>query len=147
MSCVLSILGHSLDIDKFILKSKLEPDEKVYKGEPAFKSKPNGRKMLYSYLTIVTSKASFYELDKQIDDTIRFLKKHKKKLEYISKIKEVEYATLDFGIFSKELLNQSSVQHSYLPNSLIKLVSEFGIGIEISIYKQTTKTSPLKRIG
>ena len=77
MPCNLVILGECFDIDAFLLKSKLRGYKKIYKGDPIFKSKPNGRKVAHSRVGIETSKADFDNLDKQIKDTIRYLKRHK----------------------------------------------------------------------
>ena len=98
MPCNLVILGKNLDIDAFISKSKLRGYSKIHKGEPKFKSKPDGKKVAHSRIAIQTSKAEFDDLEKQIKDTIRYLKRHKAKLSYIKQVKEIDLALLDFGI-------------------------------------------------
>jgi hypothetical protein len=98
MPCNLVILGENLDIDTFLSKSKLRGFTKIYKGEPRFKSKPDGRKVEHSRIAIQTSDADFDELDRQIKETIRYLKRNKDKLSHIKQVKEIDLALLDFGI-------------------------------------------------
>lgn len=137
MGCILRIIGKKLDIDGFILKSKLNPEVKVYKGDPIFKTKPNGKKIPYSCLGIATSNAGFDEFDKQIKDTILFFKKNKEKLSHIPLTKEIDNATLDFGVYSKKSEDEFFVQHFRFSHPLIKLANEFDLGIEIVIYSRS----------
>lgn len=134
MPCNLVILGKDLDIDAFLAKSKLRGFSKTYKGEPMFKSKPEGRKVEHSSLSIQTSKADWDELDKQINDTIRYLKRHKDKLSYIKEVKEVDFALLDFGINLRIDGKKVIAQSDTFPNALLKLAGEIGLDIELSIY-------------
>jgi hypothetical protein len=134
MPCYLAIVGKKLDINAFIKKSKLRGYTKSYKGEPIFKSKPEGEKRAYSLISIQTSKADFNDLKKQIADTIRFLRRNKEKLSHIELTKEIDYAILDFGIMlridRKKVLTQSDI----FPKSLLKLAGDLGLDIELSIY-------------
>jgi hypothetical protein len=134
MSCILSIIGKNLNVDVFIKESKLRPYKVVYKGEPKFKTKPTGEKKAYSGLMIQASKADFNDLNAQIKDTIRFLRRNKQKLQHISLTKEVQYATLDFGvdlrIDKKKVLTQSEL----FPSELLRLAGELDLDIELSIY-------------
>lgn len=99
-----------------------------------FKSKPEGRKVEHSSLSIQTSKADWDELDKQINDTIRYLKRHKDKLSYIKEVKEVDFALLDFGINLRIDGKKVIAQSDTFPNALLKLAGEIGLDIELSIY-------------
>ncbi|MEO7922288.1 MAG: hypothetical protein ABIR30_01285 [Chitinophagaceae bacterium] len=121
-------------MDEFITKSKLRFYRKSYKGEPRFKTKPDGDKLTFSLISIQTSKADFNNLSKQIADTIRFLKRNKDKLGHIALTKEIDHAVLDFGIDlridRKKVLYQSDI----FPNNLLKLAGDIGLDIELSIY-------------
>ncbi|MGC4034689.1 MAG: hypothetical protein QM764_01920 [Chitinophagaceae bacterium] len=134
MPCNLVILGKNLDIDALIAKSSLRGYSKRYKGQPVFKTKPNGKKSTHSSIRIQTSKSDFDNLEKQISDTIKYLKRHKNKLNIIRQTKEVDLAVLDFGIClrinKKEILTQSD----RFPNQLLKLAGDIGLDIELSIY-------------
>jgi len=59
MPCNLVILGKDLDIDAFLAKSKLRGFTRIYKGEPMFKSKPEGKKVEHARIAIQTSKADW----------------------------------------------------------------------------------------
>ena len=134
MPCNLVILGKHFDIDAFLEISKLRGYFKSYKGEPVFKSKPQGRKLTQSRVSIQTSKAEFDNLDMQIKDTIRYLKKHKDKLSYINKTKEIEYAFLDFGIDLRIDGRNTIMQSDMFPIALVKPAGEIGLSIMLSIY-------------
>jgi len=134
MPCILIILGRDLDIDAFLSKSKLRGFSKSYKGEPMFKSKPEGRKLERSRVGIQTSKAGFDDLDKQVKDTIRYLKRNKEKLSYIKKVKQIELAVLDFGINLQIDRKKILMQSERYPNELLKLAGDIGLDIETSIY-------------
>lgn len=133
MPCNIVILGKNLNIDTFILKSKLRGYFKHYKGQPKFKSKPFGEKNPYSFIVKQTSKASFENLDKQISDTIKYLKRHKSKLSHIKTTKEVEYAMLDFGI-ALRINNKQPAQIDRYPKTLLSIAGELGLDLNISIY-------------
>lgn len=134
MPCNLVILGKDLDIDDFLAKSKLRGYIKRYKGEPMFKSKPNSRKLAHSRTGIETSKAGFDDLDKQIKDTIKYLKKHKEKLCIIKETKGIELAVLDFGIALRIDGKKVATQSDRFPSELLKLAGEIGLDVELSIY-------------
>src|SRR5262245_38224849 len=98
MSCVLSIRGKNFDPEKFVKESGLQPYRIIHKGDPVYKSKPDGIKLEHSVLTFIASDADFDNLEKQIIDTITFLEKNKAGLLLIDSNKSIEYATLDFGV-------------------------------------------------
>jgi hypothetical protein len=147
MPCNLVILGKNFDIDAFIAKSKLRGFFKAYKGEPRFKSKPEGRKLEHSRIAIQTSKADFDELEKQIKDTIRYLKRHKDKLSYIKQVKEIDLALLDFGINLRIDKKKVLLQSDRFPNELLKLAGELGLDIELSIYPIDVQSILEKRLA
>lgn len=148
MSCNLVITGKNFDIDSFIAKSKLRGFVKKYKGEPMFKSKRDGRKLERSRTGIQTSKAGFDDLNKQIKDTIGYLKRHKDKLSHIKKTKGIELAVLDFGIALRIDNKTTHMQCDGFPNELLKLAGEVGLDIELSIYpidRKEIKKSSIKK--
>ena len=134
MPCNLTILGESLDIDAFIAKSKLRGYSKHYKGQPMFKSKPDGKKLLHSRVGTQTSKADFNNLNKQISDTIKYLKRHIDQLNIIKQTKGIDLAVLDFGINLRIDKKKILLQSDRFPNELLKLAGEIGLDIELSIY-------------
>jgi hypothetical protein len=134
MSCILTISGQNFDIDTFINKSKLKPYKKSYKGQPKFKAKPDGEKLSRSFLAIETSKADFDNLNIQITDTIRYLKRNKNKLTFLALTKGIDHAILDFGISLRIDKNNILSQSDRFPCELLKLAGNLGIDIELSLY-------------
>jgi hypothetical protein len=134
MSCNLIILGKNLDIDGLIRKSKLRGFTKIYKGQPALKSKPQGRKITHSQIGIQTSKAAFNDLKKQIKDTIRFLKKHKGNLKMIKETDEIDLAFLDFATDLRIDNKKVHFQSVRFPTELLQLAGDIGLELEISVY-------------
>ena len=145
MPCNLTLIGKNLDIDTFVKKSKLRGYLKSYKGQPRFKSKPEGEKLPYSLLKIQTSKADFDNLVKQIKETIKYLKRNKEKLSHILVTPEIEYAILDFGIDLTIDRKKTLTQSSLFPNDLLKLAGDLGLDIELSIYPINLQTILEKR--
>ena len=140
MSCILTLSGRNFDVDVFTDTTKLRPYRKSYKGQPKFKSKPDGEKLTSSSMSIETSKAEFDNFKKQIDDTITFLKRNKEKLGHVALTKGIESAVLNFGIDlridKKKVLTQSDT----FPSELLKLAGDLGLDIELSIYPVDMQT-------
>jgi len=134
MSCVLGIGGENFNVDDFILKSELTVYKIFHKGEPIVPTKPNGRKSTHSGCGITVSKVEFDDFNKQVEDTIQYLKENSQKLKLIKSTKDIDYASLDFGVSYDE---SKFVQSKYLPNELLCLVADLGISVEISIYQPT----------
>jgi hypothetical protein len=140
MPCNLSIVGKNFEVDEFLSMTKLRGFHKAYKGQPRFRTKPNGEKLPYSYASVSTSKADFDNLNKQIKDTIRYLQRNKGKLSHISSTKGIQYATLDFGINLRIDRKTVLTQSDFFPIALVKLAGELGLGIELSIYPRDLDT-------
>ncbi|GAO45357.1 DUF4279 domain-containing protein [Flavihumibacter petaseus] len=134
MSCILTISGRNFDIDQFIDKSNLKPFRKSYKGQPRFKTKPDGAKLTQSSISIETSKADFDNLTKQISDTVRYLKRNKDNLVHIATFKGIDHAVLDFGVDLRIDKVKVLTQSDTFPNALLKLAGDLGLDIELSIY-------------
>ena len=136
MPCILRIVGENFDVDSFVKKSNITPYKIFHKGDPRLKTKPDGAKIERTGCSIEVSKVDFDNLDQQINAAIIYLNKNQDKLQWINKTPEIQYAVLDFGL-NYDL--DKFVQSHYLPNEFLKLVSQLGIGIEISIYHSTDK--------
>jgi len=132
MSCVLRITGADFDVDAFIDKIGMPVYAKTYKGEPIYKSSSKVATM--SSTRIIVSEADFDDPEQQIDEAVKFLVKHKDNLKFIATTKEIEFATIDFGINSN-LDDDHLIQSIYFTQPLIKVCAELKITIELSIYK------------
>lgn len=132
MSCVLSIAGKNLDIDDFILKSRLRGFVKRYKDE-TLKSKSKNLGKQYSFVSATISEAGLDDYQKQVSDVIIYLKKNKKKLALINSTKEIEYATINFMVTLKSTSDKYFAQYIYLPKELTILCGNLNLGIEVAI--------------
>lgn len=145
MSCVLTIAGLNLDIDDFVYKTKLRPHKKSYKGLPRFATQPDGDKLSQSRISIITSRAGFNDLTKQIADTIRYVKRNRSKLSHISSTKGIDYAVLNFGIDLRIDRKNVLTQSDTFPAALLKLAGDLNLDIELSIYPVDLQTILEKR--
>lgn len=145
MSCILTISGRKFPVDEFIDKTKLRPYRKNYRGQPRLRTKPDGEKLPHSSFSIETSKADFDNLNKQLKDTIRYLKRNKDKLAHISLTKGIDFAVLDFGIDLRIDKKKVLYQSDKLPSELLKLAGDLGLDIILSIYPVDMETILEKR--
>jgi hypothetical protein len=134
MSCHLSIYGRNFDVDAFVEISKLKRAHLSRKGQPRFKTLPEKGTLPYSVLSVTTSNAGFDELKPQIADTMRYLKRHRQKLEHITHFKGIEGAALDFGLDLKIDGDRYLTQSIWFPPGLVQLAGSLGIGIQASVY-------------
>src|SRR4051794_25099354 len=132
MSCVLRIAGKNLDIDDFIVKSKLKGFVKRYKQETPDTGTHNEGKQ-YSFIASAISEAGLDDFEKQIADTIEYLRENKTKLQLIKTTNEIEYATVNFMISLKSVSDQYFAQYIYLPEELTVLCGDLKLGIEVAI--------------
>ncbi|MEO8887131.1 MAG: DUF4279 domain-containing protein [Mucilaginibacter sp.] len=132
MSCVLSIIGEDLNVDAFVSKTKMKWDSVWYKGDVI--NRVNPKKKKHSGVSIATSEADFDDVKTQITETIDFLIKRKENLIHIATTPGIQYVTINFGVDS--VIDEDHLtQGFFFPPELIKICSELGIGIELSIYK------------
>lgn len=132
MSCVLTIIGADFDVDTFVEKAAMPEFDKSYKGEPI--SKGNSRIRQWSGVSMTISDAGFDNVKTQIEEATEFLIKHRGNLKHISTTKEIEFATIDFGIDS--IIDEDHLtQGFYFTLPLIEICAELKISIALSIYK------------
>lgn len=124
--CVLRGIGDNFKVEEFLKVSTLAPCNVFRKGEP----KANGHVWDTSGITVVVSDSSSDDLALQVHDAIDFLRANRKELSRLRNFNGLEKMGLDFGIFRKNGFLQSSL----FPAELIALASDFGMGIELSIY-------------
>lgn len=134
MPCNIVILGKRLDVDALEERIGLKGFHKTYKGEPIYKSKPNGPKTKYSILSAKAAGGGFDDLEHTIDIVMKFLRRHRKKLMVIRETKGVDYAFLDFGIRSR-ISEDHALHVDFFPNELLVLAGELGLGFHNSHYR------------
>jgi hypothetical protein len=135
MSCVLRISGKKFDVISFLKDTNLKPYKIFKKGEligPTAKSK---NRYIDNGCYFDVSKAEFNNVDKQISDSIRFLKKNFSHFEALSQygLRPKDKPVLDFGIESR-LKKNTVVQCDRLPPELLLLCGQLGFAIELSQY-------------
>jgi hypothetical protein len=130
MSCVLRASGKTFASREYAARTSL-PVLKVYaRGEPRFRSKPDGKKNQRSGVNISVSDADFTNLKRQIRDAIAFLARHKRALSRLRRSEGLEDLTLDFGVADRDV----AAQFDYFPADLLLAAGRLGIGIEVSRY-------------
>ena len=117
MGSVLRVFGKKLNIDKFDIGWKIKPTAIHRKSDLNLRRKKNK----ISAINFTVSDASFTNLNGQIKDTIKFLKKHNEYLKRISKNKTVDDVAIDFAFNSRIDRVNVEVQNDYFPAELIKL--------------------------
>ena len=83
-----------------------------------------------SGFTVEVSSASGEEVEKQIQDALEFLDRHREELVRLVDTPGLTDLRLDFGVSRKKVF----LQCNYLPPELLRAAGDLGIGIEISIY-------------
>ncbi|NIG56492.1 hypothetical protein [Chitinophaga sp. Cy-1792] len=133
MSCILTIAGVNFDIDEFLYLSGLVPNKVRRKGEPRFRTKPDGPKIEQSFVTFLVSEAGFMELTEQISDAITFLEKNQEALSRL-KLFEINHAFLDFGTSTK-IDNTTVLYETFtFPVPLLKLAGNLELELHLSVY-------------
>lgn len=137
MPCNLTFWGKDFNADAFNEQIGLEGYSISRKGEPIYRSDPDGPKFDGSSCSIEVSKADFNGFKQQIGDVTSYLKENAEALKHISTTEGLEYAGLDFGVtFSP---SNGFVQSHRIPSELIKLAAQLDISIELSMYAPSEK--------
>ena len=131
MSCVLRGTGTKKVVRQFSKSANAKGFDIYIKGDlinPGPKS--DNRKWNFSGFGLVISNKDWGDLQGQIGDAVKYLKRKTKVLNSISKagFKDLR---LDFGICKRD----DWAQYDLFPAKLIQQVGKFGMGIELSQYK------------
>jgi hypothetical protein len=144
--CLLRVSGKTLDLSDVLTAIKL-PYSNVYrKGElrrRALKRSKLNRPNKSSGFSCVIGKSNDKTIRQYVKDAIRFLKTHKAALTKLSRRKDVEILTIDFGLESR-ISNKIAAQFDYIPPELVNLASKYKIGFEISNYSTQAFDRALK---
>ena len=143
MGCILRISGDKFDVDKFVDSTILKPYWVFQIGQPMNILKPKGKKYNSSGLNILTSDADFDNFDKQLKDSIKYLKKHYKELTAITKDKTITEFVLDFGITSRISTGKVFTQSDTFPSELLKLAGDLNMDICLSQHSESSEFKKL----
>lgn len=130
MSCVFRVWGKELDTDRILLTNNIEPIKVWRKGEPRFKSRPDGVKNENSGMSFEMSSSDFSMLGIQIEDAIRFCKLHENHLRSLLATKGVDGAVADFGCE----IHPPGWSSFTFPPELLKVFGSLGISLSVSVY-------------
>jgi hypothetical protein len=131
VSAVLRAYGSSFDVDAFLTGCALPVCAVKRRGEPAFPaSQPNGRRHDRSGVHISVSDAAFDELERQIAESVVFLRTEAEQIRRLCEWPGIDGVTLDFGIDRRDV----AVQCDHFPAELVQLAGSLGLSIELSQY-------------
>jgi hypothetical protein len=130
MSCILRVSGAQLDVDALLASVRLIPDRVWHRGEPRLESRPNGKCHEHSGATFLASGADFGDFDRQIEEATRFLEDHSTQIAGIVTFKDVEAATLDFGIELRDVM----IHRDILAPRFLRAAALAGVAVELSHY-------------
>ena len=125
--CVLRVASADFQVDDFLKTSTLHPCNVYRRAEPRGQT---GKLNNKTGMTVIVSEANGDELAQQVQDAAAFLEQNRGEINRLRSYVGNEGITLDFGIWSKEVLGQ----YNYLPPRLLRLAGELEVGIELSIY-------------
>ncbi|MFO0970012.1 MAG: hypothetical protein U0793_31050 [Gemmataceae bacterium] len=128
--CVLHVEGKDFDVATFLDDCTLAPYMVFHKGEPFRKGK-NGIRDASGFSCLVSD--SDGNLSEEFEDAIGFLTKHRESLLRLACLPTVQSKTLDFGYYSR-LSDKYFMQSDTISLDLLRLVSQLGIEIELSLY-------------
>ena len=129
MSCVLRAAGADFEVDDFLAKSALSPCQVWHRGEPRTSDDHILRDT--SGFNVDVSTADWDDVDGQIKDAIKFLRKHATEITRLASARGVEKIICDFGTRRRPELPMQGV---YFPADLVRLAGELGVGLKASSY-------------
>jgi hypothetical protein len=128
MSCVLRVSGEKFDVDAFCMTSHLVSCQVWHVGEKAHGSRPPSTT---SGFNVSVSDANFDQFSASIQDAINFICANREELQRMSASSEISDITLDFAVAMRE---ETMAKYCRFPAELIRLVGEFKMEIELSVY-------------
>jgi len=135
MACYMRVSGKDFDVDSYFQKHPVEAAAVYRRGEPEFKTKPDGPKREYSGFNIFISDAERKELGKQIQEAISFLEDSDncREIKLLLSYPGVEGCILDFSI-DLEDMSEYPIQYYSFPFQLLRLAGNLKLGLEVSLY-------------
>ena len=127
VGCVLQVSGVDFEPQSFLAGSSFKPCNVFQKGERRYKSSSVWSS---SGFAVVVSDEDGTDLESQVDDAVKFLRRNQQELTRLQRYEGVTDIRLEFCVY--RLLK--FVQSSYLPPELLVVAGFLRVGIEISIY-------------
>jgi hypothetical protein len=138
---VLRVGGKRFDVEACVGVLGLKVLRIYRRGQPRSPARPRGPKNLFSGANVLVSDREFSDYNSQVRDAIRYLKRNQKLLRRLRHYSGVEWAYLDFGVELRDV----AVHCDVLPEQLVMMAGNLGLGIEVSHYPPLGATSMLER--
>lgn len=119
MGCVLHFFGDAADVEELQRLCPTVPCNVFRKGHPK-SARPAARVARTSGISVVASEAEFEELEQQQADALAFLRRHQAELQAMRSVQGVETASIDFGIYMRNVFVQGD---SFEPDLLAAIAS------------------------
>ncbi len=132
MSCALTVVGRTFDVDRFLAQVELKPERVRHYGQPIGPALQSADVFGTSGFTLAVSERGFHDFKGQVRDAVRFLRRKRiqEALTRLKRVKGVERIELDFGIAWLDV----AAQFDALPPELVSLAGRFGLWVIISHY-------------
>ena|SRR3984885_8770423 len=141
--CVLRVSSSRPSLSVFLAAERLPYYESHAKHDPQPYGRQKGKPFGYSGFKSAVSDKEWSDLSGQIQDALRFLRRHRNALTILRKKYGVKDMRLDFPN-ALRIGTKVAAQFDYFPPELILLAGELGLGIQLSLYPASTK---IKSVG
>ncbi|RCS59390.1 hypothetical protein [Parvibium lacunae] len=119
MSCIIHFIGDNANVDELQRLCPIAPCNVFVKGEPRT-TRPNARLARTSGISVVASDAEFEAFEQQQAEAIKFLRRYHTELKAMRMVVGVEMASIDFGIYMRNVIVQND---SFGPDLLAEIAS------------------------
>jgi hypothetical protein len=119
MGCVLHFFGDTANVEELERLCPAKPCNVFRKGQPK-SDRPAARMARTSGISVVASEAKFEELELQQAEALAFLRAHRAELQAMRSVQGVETASIDFGIYMRNVFVQGD---SFEPDLLAEIAS------------------------
>lgn len=141
MSCVLRAVGTELDVDALLADGGFPGAIPFRRGEARAANAPEGPKHLSSGFNMTVSGAGFDDLERQVEDVGRYLRRQEEVLRDLASYPGVEAVCLDFGVARQDVAAQSD----WFPAELLWQAGALDIDLVITHYSVEDAPKPAAR--
>ena len=135
MCCVLRASGPAFDVDAFLRTSDWKPCAVYHQGDKRY---PRGEKRCdRSGFNLDIGDVEEDDLDKQIEQSIDFLRLNEEEITRLRHYPGLESMGLDFGVDFKD----SPIQSYRFPAVLVGLAGALGLELEVTLYPTSDSES------
>lgn len=133
MPCYLYINGKDFNVDEFVNKTCIPPEDVSRRGDTLPVPRPNGRTIKISAVQYIVSEADFNEHEKQINDALLFFRNHWQVISEHIVDAGIEFIYLDFGMDNE--INREKITKTFIfPAELLKYLSVINCDLHVALY-------------